>query len=181
MTTLPNAVTGAEHHGFDRRAARNAEPMPDVIRAETAEHYEWARILFEEYAASLEFDLDFQGFDQELETLPEDYGPPHGCLLLAQQGDALVGCVAFRKGGDGICEMKRLYVRPGHRAHGLGRILVEAIIEHARRLGYQRMRLDTVPSMEAARALYASFGFRPIEAYRFNPIPGTAFMELTLV
>ncbi|MHC4767874.1 MAG: GNAT family N-acetyltransferase [Planctomycetota bacterium] len=154
--------------------------MPRLIRAETPEHWYWARTLFKEYAASLDFDLDFQGFDQELETLPLDYGPPHGCLLLAQQEDTLVACVAFRKSGDGICEMKRLYVRPGHRARGLGRILVEAIIEHARRQGYERMRLDTVPSMEAARALYASFGFRSIEPYRYNPIPGTAFMELTL-
>jgi GNAT superfamily N-acetyltransferase len=154
--------------------------MPDLIRAEIHEHYEWARNLFEEYAASLDFDLDFQGFDQELETLPEDYGPPDGCLLLAQQEDALIGCVAFRKSGDGVCEMKRLYVRPKYRAHGLGRTLVEGIIEHARQQGYGRMRLDTVPSMDAARALYASFGFHPIAAYRYNPIPGTAFMELTL-
>jgi GNAT superfamily N-acetyltransferase len=154
--------------------------MPRLIRAETPEHWQLARTLFEEYAASLDFDLDFQGFGQELEALPSDYGPPHGCLLLAQQQDALVGCVAFRKSGDGICEMKRLYVRPGGRAQGLGQLLVEAIIEHARRQGYERMRLDTVPSMEAARGLYASFGFRPIEAYRYNPIPGTAFMELTL-
>ena len=154
--------------------------MPRLIRAETPDHWHGARVLFEEYAASLDFDLDFQGFNEELETLPEDYGPPHGCLLLAQQADALVGCVALRKSGDGICEMKRLYVRPGHRASGLGRILVEAIIEHARRQGYQQMRLDTVPSMEAARALYASIGFRSIEPYRHNPIPGTAFMELTL-
>jgi GNAT superfamily N-acetyltransferase len=154
--------------------------MPRLIRAETPDHWHWVRTLFEEYAATLDFDLDFQGFDEELETLPQDYGPPDGCLLLAQQEDALTGCVAFRRSGEGICEMKRLYVRPEHRGGGLGRILVEAIIEHARRQGYERMRLDTVPSMEAARALYASFGFRPIEPYRYNPIPGTAFMELAL-
>ena len=176
----PNAVAGDEKRRFNRRPAQKAEPMPRLFRAETHEHWHWARTLFKEYAASLDFDLDFQGFDQELETLPLDYGPPHGCLLLAQQEDALVGCVAFRKSSDGICEMKRLYVRPAHRAHGLGRILVEAIIEHARRQGYERMRLDTVPSMEAARALYGSFGFRSIKPYRYNPIPDTAFMELTL-
>ncbi|MHC4774588.1 MAG: GNAT family N-acetyltransferase [Planctomycetota bacterium] len=154
--------------------------MARLIRAETPEHWQGARILFEEYAASLDFELDFQSFDQELETLPEDYGPPQGCLLLAHQEGALAGCVASRKIGDGICEMKRLYVRPDYRAQGLGRILVEGVIEEARRQGYGRMRLDTVPSMEAARALYASFGFRPIDPYRHNPIPGAAFMELAL-
>jgi GNAT superfamily N-acetyltransferase len=154
--------------------------MPRLIRAEMPEHWQGARLLFEEYAASLDFELNFQSFDQELEALPGDYGPPHGCLLLAHHEGAVVGCVASRKIDDGVCEMKRLYVRPDHRAQGLGRLLVEGIIAEARRQGYGRMRLDTVPSMEAARALYASFGFRPIEPYRHNPIPGAAFMELAL-
>jgi GNAT superfamily N-acetyltransferase len=161
-------------------AVREKDHMPRLIRAETPQHWQETRVLFEEYAASLDFGLEFQGFDQELETLPEDYGPPDGCLLLAQQDDAVLGCVAFRRIDDDICEMKRLYVRPEYRTHGLGRTLVEGIIEHARQQGYGRMRLDTVPSMEAARNLYVSFGFRPIEPYRYNPIPGTAFMELTL-
>ncbi|MHC4218773.1 MAG: GNAT family N-acetyltransferase [Planctomycetota bacterium] len=154
--------------------------MTPLIRAETPEHWNWARTLLEEYAASLDFALDFQGFAEEIENLTRDYGAPDGCLLLApHEGDA-VGCVAFRRIDDGICEMKRLYVRPEHRALGLGRTLVEGIIEHARQQAYQRMRLDTVPSMEAARALYASYGFRAIEPYRYNPVPGTSFMELVL-
>ena len=154
--------------------------MLRLIGAETPEHWKEARHLIERYAASLDFDLDFQDFVHELDSLPGDYGPPNGAFLLAQQNDRFVGCVALRKCSDRTCEMKRLYVAPDQRNQGIGRSLVEAIITAAGSLGYERMLLDTVPSMEAARTLYASLGFTPTEAYRYNPIPGATFMELCL-
>ena len=134
--------------------------------------------MFEEYAASLGFDLAFQEFERELRELPGEYGPPRGRLLVARVDGQTVGCVGLRPLGGDVCELKRLYVRPHQRRGGAGRALVEAVIEAGRDLGYGRMRLDTVPSMEAARALYASLGFREITPYRYNPIPGTSFMEL---
>lgn len=139
-----------------------------------------ARALFLEYAESLGFDLGFQDFEAELRGLPGAYAPPGGVLLLARVAKEAVGCVGLRPLAPETCEMKRLYVRPEARAGGAGRALAEAVIEVGRELGYRRMRLDTVPTMTAARALYRSLGFREIEPYRFNPIPGTSFMELDL-
>ena len=136
--------------------------------------------LFGDYASSLEISLDFQDFDQELFRLPGDYSPPDGSLLIASWEEEVAGCVALRKFANGICEMKRLYTKPQFRGLGIGRALCEAIIARARRIGYERMRLDTLPSMETARGLYASLGFKEIEPYRYNPIEGAHFMELML-
>ncbi len=136
--------------------------------------------LFGDYASALGISLDFQDFDQELANLPGDYSPPDGSLLMANWEGEVVGCVALRKFANGICEMKRLYTKPQFRGLSIGRVLCEAIIVRARRIGYERMRLDTLPSMETARALYASLGFTEIEPYRYNPIEGARFMELVL-
>jgi len=151
-----------------------------IARATTAEDFRRARGLIEEYAAALGIDLEFQGFSRELAALAVEYGPPAGCLLLAEAAGRPLGCVALRRIGPNVCEMKRLYAVPAARGQGLGRALAAAVIAEARRLGYERMRLDTLPSMGEARRLYTSLGFREIEPYRFNPVEGTTFMELRL-
>lgn len=138
------------------------------------------RGLVEEYVRSLGIDLAFQGVDAELADLAAAYGPPGGRILVALDDEEVAGCVALRSLEDGNCEMKRLYVRPAYRGTGLGRRLALAAIEKAREIGYERMRIDTLPQMHAARKLYAELGFREIAPYRFNPVPGTAFMELEL-
>ncbi|MFB3813136.1 MAG: GNAT family N-acetyltransferase [Terriglobales bacterium] len=155
--------------------------MVRIVQATTAEQVELARELFQEYAASLGFDLCFQNFTQELASLPGDYAPPSGRLLLAVEADEAAGCVALHDLGHSICEMKRLYLRPKFRGRGLGRELAEAVIRSAREIGYRAMRLDTVaPIMPQAVALYRSLGFREIPPYRPNPIAGALYMELEL-
>lgn len=139
-----------------------------------------ARVLFREYADSLDFDLDFQNFERELSLLPGPYAPPDGCLLFAETEGAVAGCVALKKLDDEACEMKRLYVRPAYRQYGIGRALSEAIVAEGRQRGYRFMRLDTVEPMHAARALYTSLGFREIEAYCYNPLADAVYMELEL-
>jgi GNAT superfamily N-acetyltransferase len=151
-----------------------------ILDAHGEEHVDTVRLLFEEYADSLAVDLGFQDFDRELAELPGDYVPPAGRLLLAFDGAAAAGCVALRAFEPGVCEMKRLYVRPAYRGTGLGRRLAKAIVAAGREAGYERMRLDTLPTMAAARTLYASLGFVEIPAYRPNPVHGTTYFELSL-
>ena len=155
--------------------------MLKIFTAKTDEDMEIVKKLFAEYADSLGFDLCFQNFDEELANLPGKYAPPEGCLLLAKYQGQPAGCVALRKLSDDICEAKRLYVRPQFRGLKIGRKLVEAIIAEAQRIGYTRMRGDTLASMKAARELYASLGFKEISPYRHNPIEGAKFIELKLV
>jgi ribosomal protein S18 acetylase RimI-like enzyme len=151
-----------------------------LTRAETDEQVEQARILFKEYEAATGVDLCFQNFGQELATLPGGYAPPSGRLIVAYDEEDAVGCVALRKVDEAVCEMKRLYVRSAFRGTGLGRTLAEHIVGEARDIGYERMRLDTLPTMRSAIALYRSLGFKEIDAYRFNPVEGTLYMELSL-
>ncbi|HQA08318.1 MAG TPA: GNAT family N-acetyltransferase [Syntrophomonadaceae bacterium] len=139
------------------------------------------RQLFIEYAQSLEIDLCFQNFEDELRTLPGKYAPPEGALLIARLDGQAVGCIALRKHAGNICEMKRLYVKNSCRGLGLGRKLAVMIIEEAKRLGYSHIRLDTLSTMKEALQLYESLGFYDIDAYIYNPIPGARYLELNLL
>jgi ribosomal protein S18 acetylase RimI-like enzyme len=149
----------------------------EIVCVEDAGQLDALRALLREYAASLDFDLSFQDFERELADLPGEYAPPTGGLFLALVDDRPVGCVALRRLDRETCEMKRLYVRPTARGLRVGRGLAEAVIDEARRLGYARVRLDTVPGMDRALALYRALGFYEIGAYRFNPIAGAKYME----
>jgi len=152
-----------------------------IFQAETSAQIAQAGELFMEYAQSLGFSLCFQNFDRELAGLPGDYAPPEGRLLLAEDSAQLAGCVALHKLEPGICEMKRLYLRPQFRGRGVGRALAERIIAEARVIGYRRMRLDTVePIMKDAVAIYRKLGFKEVAPYRANPIAGAVYMELEL-
>jgi ribosomal protein S18 acetylase RimI-like enzyme len=162
------------------------------VQAQSPEEIDIARGLFREYAAGLNIDLCFQNFDQEVVGLPGKYAPPSGRLLLAVEGEQVVGCIALRSLGEyqkpdreggqvTDCEMKRLYIRPEFRGQGLGKRLVTTLLDAARQLGYERMLLDTLPGkMDQAIALYRRFGFREIAAYYHNPVAGALFMELLL-
>ena len=152
-----------------------------LVQAQKSEDIQNARELFREYEAWIGISLCFQNFENEVASLPGDYQPPNGRLLLAIEAEELAGCIALRKLSLDTCEMKRLFVRPEARGQGLGRKLVEEIIGEARDIGYQRMRLDTLPGrMDTAIALYRSVGFREIPPYYDNPVPGATFMELAL-
>jgi len=154
--------------------------MVEVVRARTRTDWADALRLVRDYADSLAFDLGFQDFDEELETIADVYGAPGGRFLLGQEAGEAVGCVGVRPFDGDVCEMKRLWVIPGQRRTGLGRRLVEAIVGESRDLGYRCMRLDTVKEMTAANTLYASVGFRSIPPYTHNPLPGAQFLERDL-
>jgi putative acetyltransferase len=152
-----------------------------ITQATTPSDIAQARELFKAYEASLGISLCFQNFAEELANLPGDYAPPRGRLLLAREFDQLTGCIALRPLGPTAGEMKRLFVRSEYRDRGLGRILVEAIIEEARKIGYTHIRLDTMPGrMDRAIALYRSIGFVEIPPYYKNPVDSATFMELDL-
>lgn len=138
------------------------------------------RKLFSEYAQSLQIDLTFQDFESEIKGLPGKYGSPDGALILALVDGKEAGCVALRKITEDICEMKRLYVRDSYRGLGIGKALANIIIETAVKMNYQYIRLDTLPTMKSAQALYTSLGFYDIAPYVYNPIEKTRFMELKL-
>jgi GNAT superfamily N-acetyltransferase len=158
---------------------RTAEEI--TIAAAQPGDIERVRELFLEYAASLNFPLCFQSFEEELATLPGKYSPPAGTLLLALCGGAIAGCGALRSLEESVCEMKRLYVRPEFRGQSIGRLLAERLIHEARQTGYSLMRLDTIPAqMREANQLYRSLGFYETSAYYNNPQPGAVYMELRL-
>ncbi|MCE9659666.1 MAG: GNAT family N-acetyltransferase [Burkholderiales bacterium] len=161
-----------------------ADAVIELRRAESEAELAQAAEVMREYAATLGIDLCFQNFDAELATLPGDYAAPGGQLLLAWVDGRLAGCGALRALPDvdyaNACEMKRLFVRPGFRRFGLGRVLAQALLDEARRAGYSAMLLDTLDEMEAARELYASLGFEEIPPYYFNPIPGAHYLKADL-
>ncbi|MBP7746344.1 MAG: GNAT family N-acetyltransferase [Phycisphaerae bacterium] len=161
----------------------------ELMAAHVPELIPTVRELFREYADWLKVDLCFQGFEQELAGLPGAYAPPRGRLLLAREVEAWAGCVALRPFAEGdapasdpagICEMKRLYVRPAFRRRGLGRMLAIAVIDAARQMGYTHMRLDTFSYMTAAIELYRGLGFVDVAPYRYNPHAAATYLELDL-
>jgi ribosomal protein S18 acetylase RimI-like enzyme len=150
----------------------------NIIHAHTPGHIAAVRTLFREYEHFLNVDLCFQNFENELAGLPGKYAMPEGALLLAMEGTDVCGCVALRKLEPGVCEMKRLFVRPPDRGRGLGRALAQAIIAEAVARGYAAMRLDTLAQLAEAVQLYQRLGFRKIEPYYDNPLPGVSYWEL---
>jgi ribosomal protein S18 acetylase RimI-like enzyme len=163
MEGTPSGMTGI--------VISDAQSVPDFLEA---------RQLFEEYAESIGVDLCFQNFDRELETLNQMYAPPRGYLLLARRDGATVGCIALRPFKDEVCEMKRLYIRPLARGKRIGVDLARIVVARARESGYKRMVLDTLESMEPARRIYRSLGFRWTGPYYENPIESAVYMELDL-
>jgi len=156
--------------------------MVQIVQAETPAQVSTAREMIEEYAAWLEFKLCFQGYEEEIQSLPGKYAPPSGRLLLALWDGRPAGVIALRPLEElGVCEMKRLYVRPEFRGHQIGRILAERIIGEAVEIGYSRMRLDTISGkMNSAIAMYRTLGFAEIDPYYKTPVGETLFMELAL-
>jgi GNAT superfamily N-acetyltransferase len=151
-----------------------------IVQPQSEEDWRQARSLIEQYAASLDLDLSFQNLQHELEHLASEYAPPAGAFLLARENNVYLGCVGLRQFADGVGEIKRLYAIPAARGQRIGRRLAEAIVSVAKLRGYSQLLLDTLPSMQQAQSLYASMGFKPTAAYRFNPVPGAVYLELTL-
>lgn len=154
--------------------------MTELLHPDSPQLWQTARTLVREYAASLNIDLAFQKFEDELLHFERDYAPPTGTFLLARQNEEFLACGAFRCFSASDCEMKRLYVRPSGRNRGLGRLIALTLIAEAKSLGYKHMLLDTLPTMQSAQYLYKSLGFVPTPPYRFNPIEGSAYLKLDL-
>lgn len=181
--SAPSASPGLRSASPGLPAATTATPADGGIEIRPArlpEDLDLVRQLFRAYAQALGIDLGFQDFEAELLDLPGKYAPPRGRLLLAWRGDEALGCIALRPIDDTRCEMKRLYLRPDIRGGGLGRRLAVRICDEARDAGYRRICLDTLPSMAAARALYADLGFTPTDPYVYNPLPGAIFLAREL-
>jgi putative acetyltransferase len=154
--------------------------MVHIASADTTDDLQQVRTLFLEYESFLGISLCFQNFERELSTLPGDYAPPEGCLLIARYQGQVAGCVALRQFSDGVCEMKRLYVRSQYQGMKIGRALAEAVIEGARRAGYSCIRLDTLPRLERAVLLYKSLGFEEVAPFHDYPMQAV-FMERSLI
>ncbi|HEU4387699.1 MAG TPA: GNAT family N-acetyltransferase [Blastocatellia bacterium] len=154
--------------------------MLSILQAETEDDVATVRDLFREYQRWVNIDLGFQDFESEVANLPGPYAAPAGRLLLAKLGGAAVGCIALQPRNKDECEMKRLYVRAESQGKGVGRQLVDHLISEARRLGYRRIVLDTLPVMATAQRMYESLGFKEIQAYRYNPVPGARYLALDL-
>jgi len=156
-------------------------PRPLVLlTAREREHWYHARRLMKAYADSLGLDLSFQNFEHELDNLESEYASPSAAFILAVENGEFVGCAGLRRFDEGAGEIKRLYLEADARGRGIGRVLAKAIVDAARQIGYERLLLDTLPSMTAAQSLYLSLGFKPVDAYRFNPVAGTMYLELRL-
>ena len=164
----------------DCHGSQEVSDMVEIVEATTDEHYRQARLLIEEYAHFLGFDLEFQGFSRELASLAKIYSPPKGAMLMVRSDTAFVGCVGLRDLSEGFAEMKRMYIQPAFQGKGFGRLLLEAFISKARELRYKAIRLDTVPALDRALVLYRQYGFSEIASYRYNPAPDAIFMELKL-
>ena len=155
--------------------------MMELFEAKSPEAYAMAISLFKEYAAQLDVDLSFQKFDQEILNIQYQYARPEGILFIAYDQDQQpMGCFGIRRFEDSICELKRMYLKQEQRGKGIGKSLLAKAIEAGRELHYKKMRLDTLPSMQAAMGLYRKMGFYEIPAYRYNPVEGTKFFEIQL-
>lgn len=169
-------VNGKEQWGRESRKEKEVR----FVKVDEGEDLDVIRQLFREYAESLEIDLCFQNFEEELKALPGKYAAPEGTMILALVDGERAGCIALRKSSEGIAEMKRLFVRDDYRGLHIGKRLVQMILEEAARLGYSYIRLDTLSTMQEAVSLYQSFGFYEIEPYIYNPIEDAKYMELKL-
>jgi putative acetyltransferase len=179
MTRARRTPEGGEP-GPPESVPEPASADPELTIASSPAELASVRELFQEYANSLPVDLAYQGFDEEVRDLPGAYAAPGGTLLLAVIGGVPAGCVGLRAGPVGSGEIKRLYVRPAYRRRGLGRVLVETLVETARGRGYGALVLDTLPTMDDAYRIYRSLGFEACEPYYATPVVGTRFLRLDL-
>ncbi len=152
----------------------------EIVVATSATHWATARELIQEYVDWLGIDLSYQDYAGEFQTMEKMYSPPEGLLLLAKEVDGMAGCIAFRKKGEGRCEMKRLYVRPAFRGRQVGKKLAKICIEEASQAGYKQMVLDTLPTMKGAVSIYKDLGFKVIPPYYNNPVPDVIYLGLDL-
>ncbi len=150
------------------------------MKIQPADDMDKVREMFREYETEIGIDLCFQGFEEELKTLPGKYAPPKGIILFACEEDELAGCAALRPLEEGVCEMKRLYVKPEMRGRGIGTALAKEIVAFAKNTGYKKMRVDTLDSMTTARAIYEGLGFKIIGGYYESPLENVSYMELDI-